>query len=290
MTKSPEEIYGELVEDVREREQELQENDLETEAAGVAGLLERPVETWEDNEKSLRTAPVIVAYEESGHGVQQSAREMLTGLDASINVLDDIIDTQDLGKQEKVELTANAAFSGMLAFGSTPEQYQDEVRGVVTQYLTELFQIPMVEERELGRVRGSDSVEDALDPSCSSYGYRARDIDAFSQIPSVMNGIEYPNSLTEDLRSFRAKELVLKDVHDVPRDLEDGDITPVIEIMDMADSEEEAYQAVRNLVDSFEYTQEGEQTYGEQLDQMLPELERSQFCDFMDRVNDEYEV
>lgn len=288
MTKDPDEIYGELVEDVRQREQELQREELDSEAAGVAGLLERPIETWADDEKSLRTAPVIVAYDESGVGVEEDTREILTGLDASINVLDDIIDTGDLGKQEKVELTANAAFSGMLAFGGAPAEYQGEVRDVVTQYLTELFQIPMVEERELSQIREADSVEEAMEPSRTSYAYRARDMDAFSQMPSVMNDMDYPNSLTEDLRTFRAKELIAKDVHDVPRDLEDGDITPVVELMRMADSEG-AYDAVNELMQSFEYTDEGQEAYGEELDQMLPEFNRTSFNDFVEMVDEGYE-
>lgn len=291
MTKSPNEIYTELVEDVRQREQELQENDLsDREVTGVSRLLERPPETWENDQKSLRTAPSVFVYEESGHDVDESTRELLTGLDASINVLDDIIDTQDLGKREKVQLTANAAFSGMLSFTNTPDEYRDEVQDVVTQYLTELFQIPMVEEEEIDNIRQSESVEGAIEPSRTSYSYRARDIDAFAQIPSLLNDKEYPNQLTQDLQSFRAKELIIKDVHDVARDLQDNDITPIIELMNKADSKQEAYSAVEQLIGSFEYSDQGEQEYGGDLDQMLPEFDRGQFYDLMDTVEQKYDM
>lgn len=291
MTKSPDEIYEDLVQDVREREQELQENDLaDREVAGVSKLLERPPRTWENDQKSLRTAPSVFVYEEEGMEVDEPTRELLTGLDASINVLDDIIDTQDLGKKERVELTANAAFSGMMSFTNTPDEYRGEVQDLVTQYLTELFQIPMVEEEEIENIKQAETVDGAIEPSRSSYSYRARDIDAFAQIPSLFNEKEYPNQLTEDLQSFRAKELIIKDVYDVARDLEDGDITPVIELMNKADTKEEAYEAVEQLIESFEYSESGQANYGNQLDEMLPELDRDQFYDFVDQVEQQYGI
>ena len=291
MTKNSNEIYEDLVQDVKEREQELQEEDLaDKEVTGVSRLLERPPETWENDQKSLRTAPSVLVYEETGHEVDESTRELLTGLDASINVLDDIIDTQELGKRERVELTANAAFSGMLSFTNTPDQYRDEVQDMVTQYLTELFQIPMVEEEEIGNIRNSETVRGAIEPSRESYSYRARDIDAFAQIPSLFNEKDYPNQITEDLQNFRAKELIIKDVHDVSRDLQDNDITPIIELMNKADSKQEAYAAVEELIDSFDYSASGRDTYAEELDQMLPELDRGQFYDFMDQVEQQYKA
>jgi hypothetical protein len=291
MTKTPNDLYEELIEDVAERERDLQENDPAIEeVTGVSSLLERPPETWENEQKSLRTAPSVFVYEQTGHEVDEQTKELLTGLDASINVLDDIIDTKDLGKRERVELTANAAFSGMMSFSNTPDEYRDEVQDMVTQYLTELFQIPMVEQEEIGKIRGAEDVNEAVGPSKDSYSYRARDIDAFARIPSLFNDKEYPNSLTEDLRSFRAKELIIKDIHDVARDLEDNDITPVIELMNKAESKQEAYNAVEDLIESFEYSTEGGEQYGDQLDQMLPEFDRGQFYDFMDQVEEQYGV
>jgi len=291
MTKGPSEIYDELVKDVERREKDLQENDQAIdEVTGVSRLLKRPPETWENDQKSLRTAPSVFVYEEAGHQVDKSTRELLTGLDASINVLDDIIDSKDLGKRERVELTANAAFSGMMSFSNTPDEYRDEVQDMVTQYLTELFQIPMIEEEEIGKIRQAEDVNDAIEPSRESYSYRARDIDAFARIPSLFNDKEYPNSLTEDLRSFRARELIIKDIHDVARDLNDNDITPVIELMNKAESKQEAYDAVESLIDSFDYTAQGREEYGAKLDQMLPELDRGQFYDFMDQVEEQYGV
>lgn len=291
MTKGPSEIYDELVKDVERREKDLQENDQAIdEVTGVSRLLKRPPETWENDQKSLRTAPSVFVYEEAGHQVDKSTRELLTGLDASINVLDDIIDSKDLGKRERVELTANAAFSGMMSFSNTPDEYRDEVQDMVTQYLTELFQIPMIEEEEIGKIRQAEHVNDAIEPSRESYSYRARDIDAFARIPSLFNDKEYPNSLTEDLRSFRARELIIKDIHDVARDLNDNDITPVIELMNKAESKQEAYDAVESLIDSFDYTAQGREEYGAKLDQMLPELDRGQFYDFMDQVEEQYGV
>ena len=291
MTKNPSEIYGELVKDVERREKDLQENDQAIDdVTGVSRLLKRPPETWENDQKSLRTAPSVFVYEEAGHQVDESTRELLTGLDASINVLDDIIDSKDLGKRERVELTANAAFSGMMSFSNTPDEYRDEVQDMVTQYLTELFQIPMIEEEEIGNIRQAEDVNDAIEPSRESYSYRARDIDAFARIPSLFNDKEYPNSLTQDLRSFRARELIIKDIHDVARDLNDNDITPVIELMNKAESKQEAYDAVESLIDSFDYTAQGREEYGAKLDQMLPELDRGQFYDFMDQVEEQYGV
>lgn len=71
--------------------------------------------------------------------------------------------------------------------------------------------------------------------------------------------------LRSDLRTFRARSLLFKDIYDVPRDLVDDDMTPIVALLTASDSIEAITAEVEQIYDSFEYTPTGRTRYGDVL-------------------------
>jgi hypothetical protein len=141
-------IYLELADEVLAHEESLKE-DLPIDAtAGVATYLGEVVDSWDDARKSLRTVPAANVYaREMGEPVGSSVLRVLVGLDAEVNVLDDVIDTTDLSTQRRVALTANAAFSSLSIAEHAPPAHRQAITATLREYFTALFQIPLVEAR-----------------------------------------------------------------------------------------------------------------------------------------------
>ena len=142
-------IYADLADDVSEREHRLgAELPIDT-TADIPARLRDAITNWQTGRKSLRTVPACNAYARyCDEPVPDPAKEVMTGLDAIINVLDDIIDTRNLTQHTKVALTLNAAFSSVLMVESCPAEAREEINDILLDYLTAVFQIPLV-EREL---------------------------------------------------------------------------------------------------------------------------------------------
>lgn len=252
-----ERLYNELIGTVASHESSLEEDVLQDESFGVHKTLRRPLQLWGAGRKSLRTVPVVRAYEEMlDESVPENLLRTLTGLDATINVLDDIIDTPDMDKTDKIDFTANVAFAGMLAFSNIPPEHRERVIGQLTTYLTELFQIPLVERRSLEAMRQAESVEDTIGIARECYAYRSRDIDAFAALPGIFYGFEDElfRTVIEDFRVYRAHELMNQDITDVRFDLRDEDFTPVIAVMDSVSDHEQFLDWLFQLYDEFEYS------------------------------------
>ena len=261
------EIYEELVEEVETEEDRIEDDLLDNSRSfGVNELLERPPNTWSSGKKSLRSEAVVPVYESFlDDELPREVKKSLVGFDAYINSLDDIIDTDELDEMEKVELTANTAFSGMMAFFNTDNS--SGVDEMTINYLSELFQIPMVEQRAINNMRDTDNKEEVLNAAANSYEYRSRDMDWFARLPKQEVGSENEN-IVEDLRDYRAIELLVKDLYDIPRDLEDNQVTPAMLIMSKF-SQEESIELIETLYDRLDY--DVDDNYVDVLDSFKPE-------------------
>lgn len=265
-------IYGSLAEDVSAREEQLrQELPIET-TAEIHSHLRSVVDDWETGRKSLRTVPVCAVYaQELGKPLEEQLKKSLVGLDASVNVLDDIIDTQELPPQARISLTVNAAFSAVLLAEHCPSDSSNEIRERLRDYFTALFQIPLVEQRLFASMTDADDRSQRHQAAKQIYAYRSRDIDAFADIAAVVTNTntETEQRLRQDLRTYRARRLLFKDIRDVERDLRDEDMTPVIHLLEHHNTTETALDEVTELHRSFSYSEDGHKQYG----QILRELE-----------------
>lgn len=265
----PDEIYQKYLEtadDVSSREGNLR-GELPIDAtADIHTGLREAVDDWRTGRKSIRALPACNVYnQELDISLSESVVEFLVSLDVQVNVFDDIIDTQDLSVESKIGLTVNAAFSAVQAIESCPREKQEEVGNLLRDYFTALFQIPLVERKLFKEVESVESRKECLDLTRRIYEYRARDIDAFAQIPATILEVrsQRKDRILQDLRTYRAKRLLFKDIRDIERDLEDDDITPIIHFLRRHESIERTVETIEDLYGRFEYTDKGFRRYGD---------------------------
>ncbi len=284
------ELLDELVDTVEEQEGDVDPSVLGGEPYPVHESLEWPRNAWEDGRKSLRTVPVVETYE---HYIQeelsQDVTRSLLSLDIYVDALDEIIDTQQLGTAEKIDLTANVAYAGVHAFTAL-ENSNGAAVDELTHYFTDLFQIPLVEKRLCEAMYSAESEEDVLNAAIKSYGYRSRVMDAFAKLPAMAYDLdeEEYERIRDDLRNSRARSLIYKDIHDVDWDLENNDITPVIVLMERYDDAETVSDYVDRMHESFSYSPESKGQYREVLSETesAPENQESLIREKMDVVSE----
>lgn len=262
-------IHSELARDVSVREQDLGRSLPIDATANVAERLRDTIDNWESGRKSIRTLPACNVYaRHCERPVPESIMRTLTGLDATVNVLDDIIDTRDLTKQSKVTFTANAAFSAVLMLESCSPRSRDEINDILLEYFTALFQIPLVERKLFDQLREARSSSERRKAAENFYAYRSRDIDAFARLPATAMGVtaDEEERFLRDLRAYRSRRLLFKDIRDVERDLDDDDITPVIHFLRTCETTDGVVNAIEDLHGRFTYSDLGQRRYGDILE------------------------
>ena len=265
-------IYLEIADEIFAHEETLRNSLPIDTTAGISTHLTEIVDRWDDGCKSLRTTPTANVYaRECGDPPDPYILRVLVGLDAEVNVLDDIIDTKDLPTVRRVALTANAAFASLLIAESAPPAHREAIATVLREYFTSLFQIPLVESRLFEKMRDAATPTARRDAAWEIYAYRACDIDAFARIPGLVVGLDEQTKqrLLSDLRVYRARRLLYKDIRDVSRDLADDDMTPIVALLTSYDSIETVVTEVEQIYDQFEYTTTGKARYRD----VLTELE-----------------
>lgn len=263
-----EQIYDNLAEDVLTREERIQEELPVDTTAEIHTHINSVAEDWKSGRKSLRTVPVCSVYaRELGSPPKESIRNFLTGLDASVNILDDIIDTHELSPQVRIGLTVNAAFSAVLLAENCPPNARDEIREQLRDYFTALFQIPLVEQQLFDSMTAAESRHQRNQAAGQIYAYRSRDIEGFADVAAIEAdiGTEAKQRLRSDLRTYRARRLLFKDIRDVERDLQDKDVTPIIHFLKYYQTADDVLDSVTELYSRFSYSEVGDERYGETL-------------------------
>ncbi|WP_408957381.1 hypothetical protein [Natrinema sp. 74] len=262
------ERYRDFAAEIERRETSLQSDVPIEEPYGVSEPLYRLSERWDQSEKSLRTTSVLNVYHHSSDPADLQALEpVLLGLDATINVLDDIIDTRQLEPDEKLDLTITTAFSNAYALGNIPPRHLSDVLQRYYEYLVKLFQIPRVEERLLEQFTHAETRRERLKTAEEIYAYRSMDMTIFAQIPAQILDLEAENAdrLISDLKSYRARRLLFKDLADTKRDLRDHDETPVLALLQNSADPHRIREFLLELVGSFPYSATGRDHYADSL-------------------------
>ncbi len=260
-----------LPENVSRMESNIERVPEDVETAGVSSILENPVKKWEEKRKSLRTLPAVNVYNEVlDHKLSKSTVSSLACLDAWIGAMDDEIDTKNISKDEKIAHVCNTAFSGSIGLVNLPEEHMEEIKKTLLTYLTELFQIPKVEKEVLITLRDTESLEKELDTAVKFYNYRSMDIDVFAKIPGLIHCLDEEDSekfedVVRDLEIFRARELILKDIKDIKRDLKDEDYTAAIILMKKYDSHKKVHERIRKILNAFSYSERSKNSYRQEL-------------------------
>jgi hypothetical protein len=245
---------------------------------GLAEEIRHLISRWESGEKSLRAVPVLNAYALAfEEPIYEVTGRVLVGFDALINVLDDIIDTSDLSVEEKVTLTSNVAFAITELFSAVPPTALRDVAARLQPYFAMLFQIPAVERRLLDSFRAETDPAERQAIATQIYRYRARAMEAFAELPALVQskvtGEQLaPDSIQQvqrDLLTYRARSLLFKDIRDIERDAITDDPTPVLAHLQSTQNPGDTADFIAEVEAEFEYSERSETTYRD----VLRELE-----------------
>ena len=172
------------------------------------------IEKWKSGKKSLRTFTVVKAFPKE---YVKSTRLMLL-IDATINILDDLID-ENLEEKEKkfyiVELLKVLSEHQIMA-SNTEERKQ------LSTYLIKCIAIALLENLYYNLIKDMDIYDDILSNSNIIYDTRSLDMDIFIQIPLLgKEGVSIEDIMIVG-RAYRALELLKKDMLDYEHDVEHG--------------------------------------------------------------------
>lgn len=259
--------YRAVQQDVAEREAATAEQQpVDETPIALHQLLDRPPQSWNGGEKALRTVPVAVAFEEHlGRELADWKINVMAGLDAYINCADDSIDSRPNSTVEQVELEFNKAQALRMVYEHVPQEHQNEAFTHISNYLTDVYSIPGAEPAMVEHIQARDNGPD-IEAAADLYEHQARDIDGFIEIAAVGTNLDGSyDRLKNDLRTYRAHNLLFDDIVDVEQDLDDGDRSAIIALTEKYPDGEQLSSYVDTLYEDFEYSEESNGEYREQL-------------------------
>ncbi len=249
-------VYSQLAAEVGRREADLLEDLPVDDAHGLDACIEGVTETWVSGARTIRTVPALNALAvHLDRPISEDVVRILAGLDAKVNALDDLIDTERLSTREKVDHCVITAFSSVFSLTHCPADHVESLRAIEYGYFTEISQIPRIEHAMLERIRTAETDEERLDAMLGSYRYRARDIKAFGRIPATIYDVDKGSTdeLLAALQAFRARFLLFEDFRHIERNLREGHESPVLCLFDVYDDSMEVVTLINELYRKLSY-------------------------------------
>jgi len=168
------------------------------------------IEKWKTGKKSLRTFTVVKAFPKE----TKTSIKSLLYIDATINILDDLID-ENLEDNEKkfyiVELLR--VLAEYQAISSTEDE-----RKLFSTYLVKCITIAILEKFYYNLIKDLEPYEEILNFSIQLYDTRSLDMDIFIQIPLLGKEDIPKDDVIIVGRAYRALELLKKDILDFEHD------------------------------------------------------------------------
>lgn len=245
----------------------------EKEEGNLASMPERWRKEWREGGKTLRTKYALNILDESGE-FSEDITLALAGLDAHINNVDDVLDSEDLDPKEQVNMQECAAKGLGHAYSNIPDDMQRDIHPIIDDYIDSVYDIPKQEKRYRVELEEADTPEQMAEVAEKCYGVRSKVVDGFFEA-----GAEYfdingrRDRMREDTRNLLARVQMVKDLYDIDEDLDDDDLGPSATIVGLTDNLEEAEETIEELYDRFEYSEEGQEEYGQVLDELGPSRE-----------------
>ncbi|MEF8790926.1 MAG: hypothetical protein V5A61_12440, partial [Haloarculaceae archaeon] len=136
-------------------------------------------------------------------------------------------------------------------------------------YFTMLFQIPAVERRLLESFRAETDPAKQRVVAKRIYRYRARAMEAFAELPALVQpkvtgrslAPETVQQVQDDLLTYRARSLLFKDIQDIERDAVTDDPTPVLAHLQSTGNASDTAGFVDELDAELEYSEQSGSTY-----------------------------
>jgi len=199
------------------------------------------IEKWRSGKKYLRTLTAIKAFPD----YSLDSLYLSISIDAIINILDDLLD-ENLEKQAKtiyiVEIIRTLA--------NYHYQKSNEVlRHCIGTYFNKCIMIALLEKHFYGLLRNIKENDYLLKYSTYVYDIRSLDIDIFIEIPLLAsNTIQFKDDVLKVARTYRALELIKKDMLDVEHDIDNG-IDTIFTILE--NNKNDLYANVYNLTELY---------------------------------------
>lgn len=217
------------------------------EKVSAENILKKTVEDWKNSRKTLRTIPTLELLEEKfSKEIDEKLVKALTALDLQINTLDDIVDTKDPEKEERIKMATQAAYSPLLLQQNLDEK--EEIIQTLSRYYYQTLQTTKIEGKKLEELKRAGKDQKIIEAAEQSYQYRARDIEIFGEVVGSYLELEEEKKgeLIAELKDLRAIEILWKDLRDIERDIQDEDPTPIIVLMEKFEVSK-AYEIIASI-------------------------------------------
>lgn len=168
---------------------------------------------WETGRKYARTAFVRKAL---GSSYPEELTEKSLSVDSIINILDDLFD-EKLDTLTKSLLIIETGV--LLGFLNKHEMYTKKVAKIFGEYLYKIVFMGLTERILKEALTKTEGTESFFRIALSIYLARSMDIDFFVQIVD--------KKLMGEARTFRALNLIKKDMDDIEHDIENENDTPI---------------------------------------------------------------
>lgn len=173
------------------------------------------VEKWRSGKKYLRTLTAIKAFPD----YSLDSLYLSISIDAIINILDDLLD-ENLEKRAKnfyiVEIIRTLA-------NYHYQKSNEALRRCIGNYFNKCIMIALLEKHFYDLLRNKNGDDYLLKYPTYIYDIRSLDIDVFIEIPLLdSNTIQFKEDIIKVARTYRALELIKKDILDVEHDIDNG--------------------------------------------------------------------
>lgn len=285
------EVYDSLAETVETRELELTAPPLQSQndTGGVSESLHLPMDLWNQREKPPRTVPALVAYDQYISREQNDDLiKICVGLDVLITMLDQFIDTRELGWEQRIDIAANIAFASLLSFSTVPSTKRAEAVEMITRFLVKAARIPQTERAVQRKLRTVASPEAAIPLLRRSYAHRARDISVFGSLPALFYNVDERTAacIERDLETYRVHYLLFDDIRDIREDIRNGTETPVTWLLSECETPESVMSLLVEVYQEFEYSESPYRTALRELEREPDDLQ-TLVSDAMNTLNTE---
>lgn len=173
------------------------------------------IEKWRTGKKYLRTLTAIKAFP----NYSSDSLNLSISIDAIINILDDLLD-ENLEKQAKifyiVEIIRTLA-------NYHYQKSNEALRHCIGNYFNKCIMIALLEKHFYDLLRNTKENDYIIKYPTYIYDIRSLDIDVFIEIPLLAsNTIQFKDDVLKVARTYRALELIKKDILDVEHDIDNG--------------------------------------------------------------------
>ena len=173
------------------------------------------IEKWRSGKKYLRTLTAIKAFPD----YSLDSLNLSISIDAIINILDDLLD-ENLEKQAKtfyiVEIIRTLA-------NYHYQKSNKALRHCIGNYFNKCIMIALLEKHFYDLLRNTKENDYILKYPTYIYDIRSLDIDVFVEIHLLAsNTIQFKDDIIKVARTYRALELIKKDILDVEHDVDNG--------------------------------------------------------------------